>query len=230
MNTPVLNDNLRAATEALCNLLAKEDKVVASKAKIGLFFQNPEATKLFEEVNAYGEELRNKHLAGMPPTEEEISKFDALRENVIKNDAARGFLEARQTIDELLNTINHYLGMSIDLGRAPTPEEIEEARQRAVAAAVGGNYFRTDNLAVLHIVDFEIFRMPEVLKNFSVFVSYRYFHFYLLYSRFLTFSRLLTVHKMPALTKRACFPTLEQAWLCRRIQARCPRLLPARGA
>lgn len=37
MNTPVLNDNLRAATEALCNLLAKEDKVVASKAKIGLF-------------------------------------------------------------------------------------------------------------------------------------------------------------------------------------------------
>lgn len=33
MNTPVLNDNLRAATEALCNLLAKEDKVVASKAK-----------------------------------------------------------------------------------------------------------------------------------------------------------------------------------------------------
>ena len=70
----------------------------------------------------------------MPPTEEEISKFDALRENVIKNDAARGFLEARQTIDELLNTINHYLGMSIDLGRAPTPEEIEEARQRAMSA------------------------------------------------------------------------------------------------
>ena len=30
MNTPVLNDNLRAATEALCNLLAKEDQVVDS--------------------------------------------------------------------------------------------------------------------------------------------------------------------------------------------------------
>ncbi len=56
----------------------------------------------------------------MPPTEEEISKFDTLRENVVKNDAARGFLEARQTIDELLNTIKHDLGMSIDLGRAPT--------------------------------------------------------------------------------------------------------------
>lgn len=37
MNTPVLNDNLRAATEALCNLLAKEDQVVASKAKSASF-------------------------------------------------------------------------------------------------------------------------------------------------------------------------------------------------
>lgn len=53
---------------------------------------------------------------------------------MIKNDAARGFLEARQTIDELLNTINQYLGMSIDLGHAPTPEEIEEARQRAMSS------------------------------------------------------------------------------------------------
>lgn len=72
MNTPVLNDNLRTATEALCNMLAKEDQVVAAKAKIGLFFQNPEATKLFEEVNAYGEELRNKHLAGMPPRKKKL--------------------------------------------------------------------------------------------------------------------------------------------------------------
>lgn len=47
MNTPVLNDNLRAATEALCNLLAKEDQVVASKAKIGLFFQNSGGNQAF---------------------------------------------------------------------------------------------------------------------------------------------------------------------------------------
>lgn len=134
MHNTVFNDNLRSATESLCNLLSKEDSVVAAKARIGLFFQNPEATKLFEEVNSYGEELRNKHLAGMPPTEEEISKFDALRENVIQNEAARGFLEARQTIDEILNTINQYLGMSIDLGRAPTPEEIAEASQQAMSA------------------------------------------------------------------------------------------------
>ncbi len=141
MSNPVLNDNLRAATEALCNLLANDDKVVASKAKIGLFFQNPEATKLFEEVNSYGEELRNKHMAGMPPTEEEIAKFDSLRENVIKNEAARGFLEARQTVDEILNTINQYLGMSIDLGRAPTPEEIENAMKQAMShtCSCGGN-------------------------------------------------------------------------------------------
>lgn len=135
MENSTFSTELRTATESLCNLLAKENAVISSKAKIGLFFQNPDATKLFEEVNAYGEELRNKHMAGMQPTEEEIAKFDQLRENVIKNDVARGFLEARQTIDEILNTINQYLGMSIDLGRAPTPEEIETARQQAMSAS-----------------------------------------------------------------------------------------------
>ncbi len=137
MNNNVLDDQIRTATEALCNILAQDQTVVSSKAKIGLFFQNPDATKLFEEVNSYGEELRNKHLAGMPPTEEEIAKFDALRESVIKNDVARGFLEARQSIDGILQTVNQYLGMSIDLGRAPTPAEVEEAQKQAMSSSCG---------------------------------------------------------------------------------------------
>lgn len=47
MNTPVLNDNLRAATEALCNLLAKEDKVVASKAKNRSLFPKSGSNQAF---------------------------------------------------------------------------------------------------------------------------------------------------------------------------------------
>ena len=44
-------------------------KVVSANARIRLFYQNPEATDLFRKVNEYGEELRNKHMAGMPPSE-----------------------------------------------------------------------------------------------------------------------------------------------------------------
>lgn len=135
MSDTTLESGLLEATKSLCSLLAESPQVISAKARIGLFFQNAEATKLFEEVNSYGEELRNKHLAGMPPTEEEISKFDQLRQSVIENEHARGFLESRQVIDGILSTINQYLGMSVDLGRAPTEEEVENARKQAASAS-----------------------------------------------------------------------------------------------
>lgn len=134
MNTS-LNPDIVRLTQELCNALAQDQKVISAKARIGLFFQNAEATKLFQEVNSYGEELRNKHLAGMPPTEEEISKFDKLREAVVSNELARGFLESRQQIDEILGTISQFIGMSIDLGRAPSLEEVEEARKQSMSSS-----------------------------------------------------------------------------------------------
>lgn len=134
MNTS-LNPELVELTTKLCDALAQDQKIISSKARIGLFFQNADATKLFQDVNNYGEELRNKHLSGMAPTEEEIAKFDELRQAVVENDLARGFLEARQQIDEVLGTINQFLGMSIDLGRAPSLDEVEEARKQSMSAS-----------------------------------------------------------------------------------------------
>jgi cell fate (sporulation/competence/biofilm development) regulator YlbF (YheA/YmcA/DUF963 family) len=129
MNT-TLTPEILSATTALCDAIANAQPVVAAKARIGLFFQNPEASKLFEEVNSYGEELRNKHLAGMPPTEEEIAHFDELREAVVKNDLARGFLEARGTIESICQLISRHVGLAIDLGRAPTEEEVADSIKR----------------------------------------------------------------------------------------------------
>ncbi|MEG0143896.1 MAG: YlbF family regulator [Akkermansia sp.] len=134
MNNNTLENELLTTTTALCEALANDPQVISATASIRLFFQNPEATKLFEEVNAYGEELRNKHLAGMPPSEEEITKFDTLREAVVANDTARNYLEARQSIDCILGSISQHLGMSIDLGRAPTLEEVEAASKQAASA------------------------------------------------------------------------------------------------
>lgn len=135
MNTPSLSNELLQAVTALANVLAQDKTILVAKERIGVFFQNPDSTKLFEEVNAYGEELRQKHLAGMPPTEEEIAKFDTLRGAVISDDVAREFLESRTEIDTIMQTLSQYLGMSIDLGRAPTPEEVEAAREQSMSTS-----------------------------------------------------------------------------------------------
>ncbi len=49
--------------------------------------------------------------------------------------------------------------------------------QGAMAAAVGIDHCGKRHFAVLHVINLEALRMPEVLKNLSVFISYRDSHF-----------------------------------------------------
>ncbi len=137
-NTSLTPELVKLTTE-LAAAFAQSQKVISAKARIGLFYQNAEATDLFRKVNEYGEELRNKHMAGMPPSEEEIAKFDKLRQDVVANPICAGFLEGRQLLDDLLGTVNQYLCLAIDQGKAPTDEEVAEAmNQQMSACSCGG--------------------------------------------------------------------------------------------
>ncbi len=122
-----LSPELIESVQKLSESFAQSQQVIAAKARIGLFYQSPEATDLFRKVNEFGEELRNKQMAGMTPSEEEISQFDEMRQNVIANPLCVGFLESRQQLDELLSTVNQYLCLAIDMGRSPSDEEVAKA-------------------------------------------------------------------------------------------------------
>lgn len=137
-NTSLTPELVKLSTE-LAAAFAKNQKVISAKARIGLFYQNPDATDLFRKVNEYGEKLRNKSMDGMPPSEEEISKFDELRRNVVDNPLCNGFLESRQMLDEMLSTVNQYLVMAIEHGCAPTDEEVAAAMSREVSCSCGGS-------------------------------------------------------------------------------------------
>ncbi len=133
-----LTPELAKLTAELAAGFAQSQKVISAKARIGLFYQNPEATDLFRKVNEYGEKLRNKHMEGMPPTEEEIATFDKLRADVVANPVCSGFLEARQLLDDMLGTVNQYLCLAIDSGKAPSDEEVAEAMNQQVSACSCG--------------------------------------------------------------------------------------------
>lgn len=138
-NTP-LTPELIDLTRQLANAFALSQKVVSARARISLFYQDSEATDLFRKVNEYGEELRNKDMAGMPPTDEEIAKFDSLRQNVVDHPLCKGFLDARQELDELLATVNQYLVLAINKGGVPTDEEVAESmKPQQHTCSCGGN-------------------------------------------------------------------------------------------
>ncbi len=134
-----LTPELAKLTGELAAAFANSQKVVAAKARIGLFYQNPEATDLFRKVSEYGETLRNKHMEGMPPSEEELAKFDQLRSAVVENELCKGFLESRQLLDDMLSVVNQYLCLAIEKGVAPSDEEVADAmNQQMSACSCGG--------------------------------------------------------------------------------------------
>ena len=137
-NTSLTPELAKLAGE-LAAAFASSQKVVAAKARIGLFYQNPEATDLFRKVSEYGETLRNKHMEGMPPSEEELSKFDQLRSAVVENELCKGFLESRQMLDDMLSVVNQYLCLAIEKGSAPSDEEVADSmNQQMSACSCGG--------------------------------------------------------------------------------------------
>lgn len=138
-NTSLSPELVKLSME-LASAFAQSQKVVSAKARIGLFYQNPAATELFRKVSDYGETLRNKHMEGMPPTESEIAEFDKLRQDVVNNPLCKGFLEARQELDEMLAVVNQYMVMAIEKGTAPTDEEVAEAMTQQMSSCSCGGH------------------------------------------------------------------------------------------
>lgn len=138
-NTSLSPEVAKLAME-LASAFAQSQKVVSAKARIGLFYQNPAATDLFRKVSEYGETLRNKHMEGMPPSESEIAEFDKLRQDVVNNPLCKGFLEARQELDEMLSVVNQYMVMAIEKGTAPTDEEVAEAMTQQMSSCSCGGH------------------------------------------------------------------------------------------
>lgn len=138
-NTSLSPEVAKLAME-LASAFAQSQKVVSAKARIGLFYQNPAATNLFRKVSEYGETLRNKHMEGMPPSESEIAEFDKLRQDVVNNPLCKGFLEARQELDEMLSVVNQYMVMAIEKGTAPTDEEVAEAMTQQMSSCSCGGH------------------------------------------------------------------------------------------
>ncbi len=140
MATTILSPELVARTVALAEEFAKSQAVVSARARIGLFYQDAGATQLFRKVSEYGGQLHEKRAAGMPPGEKELAEFDRLRRELVDNPRCKGFLEAREQLDLMLSTVNQFLCLAIDKGRAPTEDEVAQAMSRQVSSCGCGDH------------------------------------------------------------------------------------------
>lgn len=114
-------------TRELCDQIASDPTFVKLQEDVERFLNNDAARLQYQSVHERGEELHHKQHAGMELSASEIREFEAARDALFDNEVARSFLAAKQELEALQRTIGKHIGMTLELGRVPTADELSQS-------------------------------------------------------------------------------------------------------
>jgi cell fate (sporulation/competence/biofilm development) regulator YlbF (YheA/YmcA/DUF963 family) len=100
--------------------------VKALRQHIDNFMADDKTRAQYDDLVAKGQALQQKQQSSMPLTGDEISDFEAHRDTLLKNPVARGFIDAQQELHEVRESIQKHVGKTLELGRLPSDEELNE--------------------------------------------------------------------------------------------------------
>lgn len=125
----ILADDSAVMTKAreLCAAIAEDAQFQGLQKKVETFLGDDSARMMYQGVHERGSELHQKQHAGVELGESEIKEFESARESLMENDVARSFMDAQGELETLQKTIGKYVGMTLELGRVPTADDIAEA-------------------------------------------------------------------------------------------------------
>jgi cell fate (sporulation/competence/biofilm development) regulator YlbF (YheA/YmcA/DUF963 family) len=115
-----------AKTKELCAQIASDPSFRKLQADVERFLSDDAARLQYQSVHERGEELHHKQHAGIELGAVEIREFESARDALFENEIARDFLAAQRELEMLQKEIGKYVGSTIELGRVPTAEELED--------------------------------------------------------------------------------------------------------
>jgi len=116
-----------AKVNEMCESIAQDIEFLALQGQVERFLADDAAKLQYQSVHEKGEELHQKQHAGVELSESEIQEFEESRDGLMTNEVARDFMEAQQELQTLQKTIGKYVGMTLELGRLPLPEDMEQS-------------------------------------------------------------------------------------------------------
>lgn len=125
-------------TRDLCAAIAGDAEFSALQKDVEAFFADDAARDGFRKVQEWGEELNQKHQAGLQISDGESEEFTAARETLFENPIVTGFLNAQQSLQALQGSIGKYVGMTLELGRVPTAEDFAAQDEGCCGGGGGG--------------------------------------------------------------------------------------------
>ncbi len=113
-------------TKDLCEAISQDIEFVALQGQVERFLEDDGAKLQYQSVHERGEELHQKQQAGVELNEREIQEFEEARTQLMENDIASDFMDAQKSLQEIQQTISKYVSMTMELGRVPGPEDMEQ--------------------------------------------------------------------------------------------------------
>lgn len=125
-------------TKELCAQIAEDAQFKKLQADVERFLADDAAKLQYQSVHEKGEELHHKQHAGVELGAAEIKAFEGARDALFDNKVAADFMDAQRTLESIQKDIGKYVSMTLELGRVPTDEEIEEAQSGGCCGGGGG--------------------------------------------------------------------------------------------
>ena len=114
-------------TKDLCEAILEDPKLKAAFSDIDAFQMDKEAQEIFNAVAQKEQELGAKQQAGIELTAGEVEEYKKLVAAVEGHEVANAFLQAQQLMHGVQQTVNTWIGMTMELGRVPTEEDFKES-------------------------------------------------------------------------------------------------------
>ena len=126
MTTETDENVILQKTKELCHAIVTQPEMMSIRERIDSFMADAGARGQYETVASKGQALHEKQHRGQPLDNSEVSDFERHRDALLQNPVARGFLDAREALHEIQHSIQKYVSKTLELGRVPTAEDLED--------------------------------------------------------------------------------------------------------
>lgn len=129
---------ITAKTKELCATIVEQESFTKLQSQVEKFLSNDEARLQYQSVHEQGDQLNQKQRSGVELSDAEISEFEQAREQLLKNSTVTDFMAAQKELQEIQNSVGKMVGLTLELGRVPTADDIEAASGGGGCCGGGG--------------------------------------------------------------------------------------------
>ena len=119
-----LSSTLEARLNDLCAAIVSDADLVSARSQAESFLADDSAVSLYREVMTVGRELQRRESQGEDIDESDVSRFEELQTQADANPLIRGFADAQERLQSVLQVVNGFVAKTLERGAIPSHADV----------------------------------------------------------------------------------------------------------